>query len=135
VYGSFIIDIHGNKLTGKYLTSDGQIKDQFTIKKQSVSGIEGKYSFFKTVKNVKVSPNPFINTATIEYELISPSHITIDAYSLDGKSVYPIFNGKQPAGKQMVLMNAYSLKMAAGNYVLKITDGNNSSFEQLIKVN
>jgi hypothetical protein len=133
-YGSFIMDIDGNKLTGKYLSSDGQIKDQFTVKKQSTTGIEGKNDFFKNVRNVKVSPNPFSSSATLEYELFSPSDITVDAFSLDGKTVYNIFKGKQQKGNQKVTIDSDALQLASGQYVLKISSGNSSVFEKVIKV-
>src|SRR5690606_29341389 len=39
--GSFVMDVFDNKLTGKYLTSQGQIKDQFTIVKgEPTTGID-----------------------------------------------------------------------------------------------
>jgi hypothetical protein len=134
-YGSFIMDIDGNKLTGKYLAASGQIRDQFTIKKQSITGIEGRQNnFFKKVKNVKVMPNPFSKSAKLEYELFSATDVTVDAYSLDGKTVYNIFKGKQQQGKQSVTIDSDALQLASGQYVLKITAGNASSFEQIIKV-
>jgi hypothetical protein len=133
-YGSFIMDINGNSLTGKYLDASGVIKDQFTIKKQSVTGIEGKYDFFKTVNNIKVIPNPFISSAKVEYTLERDNEVSIDVYSLDGKTVYNIFSGKQFSGKHNVTVDAKSLNLSAGQYILKITSGKTSTFEKIIRV-
>ncbi len=134
VYGSFIMDINDNKLTGKYLTSEGIIKDEFTIVKESSTGIKGKYDFFKEVKNVKVSPNPFSANAKIEYELVRDASITIDIFSLDGKTSKNIFSGKQTIGKHQVKLDAATLGLANGKYILKVTNANSSSFEQVIKI-
>jgi hypothetical protein len=134
VYGSFVMDINDNKLTGKYLTSEGEIKDEFTIIKQSSTGIKGKYDFFKEVKNVKVSPNPFSANAKIEYELVRDASIAIDIFSLDGKTSKSIFSGKQTTGKHQVKVDAVALGLANGKYILKVTNANSSSFEQVIKI-
>lgn len=135
VCGSFMMDINDNKLTGKYLSIDGTIKDQFTIQKQSITGIEKGYDFFKNVKNVTVTPNPFISKASIKYELTQPSQMSIDIYSQDGKYAFKVFSGKQNEGKQEITLDSEIFNLASGHYVLKITDGNSTGYEKLIKVN
>ena len=135
IFGSFIMDINDNKLVGKYLTSDGQIKDQFTMIKQSTTGLKGKYNFFEEVKNVQVSPNPFSNNTVVEFELLRDAAISIDIFSLDGKTSKNIFSGKQTIGKHQVKLDATMLGLANGKYILKVTNGNSTSFEQVIKVN
>lgn len=134
VYGSFIMDIHDNKLTGKYLTSTGQIKDQFTIIKGEPTVGINDYNFFKDVKDVTVTPNPFTSATTLKYELLKSDNITVNVYDLNGKLIGSVFSGKQEAGKQSLKINAEALGMADGQYILKITNGQKSSFEKVIKI-
>jgi acid phosphatase type 7 len=135
VYGSFIMDINDNKLNGKYLTSDGQIKDQFTIQKQSVTSVPKDYTFFNHVKNISISPNPFKDKTAIEYEMLQPGIMSVSIYSLDGKLSYKIFEGEQQAGKQRITIDAASLNLSSGKYILKLSDGSKSAHEQVIKIN
>jgi hypothetical protein len=134
VYGSFIMDVDGNKLTGKYLTSDGIIKDQFTILKQSSLGVKEAASFFENVSDVQIAPNPFSKVTQILFKLKKESKITVDVFSLDGKLVQTIFSGTQTEGKHSITLDATSAGMANGRYILRITEGKNSAFEQVIKV-
>lgn len=134
VYGSFIMDINDNKLTGKYLTSTGEIKDQFTIVKgDPTTGIKD-YTFFKDVKDVSITPNPFSTTAHLNYELLKGDNISVELYDLSGKMVQKIFSGKQEAGKQSVKIDAEAIGLANGKYILKISNGQNASFEKIIRV-
>lgn len=133
IYGSFIMDINDNKLVGKYLTSEGEIKDQFTIIKGEPTGINDS-NFFKDVTNVSVNPNPFSSTAKLKYELLKSDNIQVEIYALDGKKVHSLFSGKQQAGKQTLEIDAETLGLADGKYILKITNGEKSSFEKIIRV-
>lgn len=135
VWGSFIMDIEGNKLTGKYLSSTGQIKDQFTIIKQSSTGVKGKGNFFEAASNVTVSPNPFSEATQIQYELKKTSKIKIDIFNIEGKFVKTIFAGTQSEGTQTLILNASTEGLNNGKYVLRFTEGRNSTFEQIIKIN
>lgn len=133
IYGSFLMDINDNKLTGKYLTSEGEIKDQFTIIKGEPTGINDS-NFFKDVTNVSVSPNPFSSTAKLKYELLKSDNIIVELYALDGKKIHSLFSGKQQAGKQTLEIDAETLGLADGKYILKITNGQKSSFEKIIRI-
>lgn len=134
VYGSFVIDILDNKLTGKYLTSTGQIKDQFTIVKgEPTTGIND-YSFFKDVKDVSVTPNPFSSTTQLNYELLKADNISVEIYDLNGKLIHRVFSGKQEAGKQSLKIDADALSLSNGKYILKITNGKKSSFEKVLRI-
>lgn len=135
VHGSFTMDIEGNKMIGRYLTAEGDIKDEFAIIKQSSTGISNQYNFFKNVKAVTVSPNPFSTKTNVKYELINEAVMTLELYSLDGKQSVQIFSGRQASGQQEVVIDASALNLASGKYILKISDANASAYEKLIKVN
>lgn len=134
VCGSFLMDIYDNKLTGKYLTSSGEIKDQFSIIKGNPTTGVNDYRFFEEVKNVSVTPNPFAATTRLNYELEKAGEVQVELFSLDGKTVHTLFSGKQTAGKQTVRVDAAGLGLANGKYILKLTNGNKTSFEKIIKV-
>lgn len=135
IWGSFIMDVDGNKLTGKYLSSTGQIKDQFTILKQSSTGIKNAGNFFENASNVIVAPNPFSRTTQINYELKRASKIQIDVFSMEGKLVKKVFEGNQAEGAQSLTLDTQAEGIANGKYILRITEGKNSIYEQIIKVN
>jgi acid phosphatase type 7 len=134
VFGTFIMDVHGDTLRGQYLTSEGQIKDQFTIIKQSITGIPNSYEFFNKVKNVKVMPNPFKDKTTIQFNLQKEAEIEVQIFSLDGKQVHQVFRGRQKSGKCTIALDAAKLGLTQGKYILRISDGVRDSFESVIKV-
>jgi flagellar hook assembly protein FlgD len=83
---------------------------------------------------VQIAPNPFSKVTQILFKLKKESKITVDVFSLDGKLVQTIFSGTQTEGKHSITLDATSAGMANGRYILRITEGKNSAFEQVIKV-
>lgn len=132
VHGSFVMDIEGNKLIGRYLTAEGQIKDEFTIIKQTSTGLEKGNNFFKNVSEVTIAPNPFSNNTQIQYSLKKEAQMKIDVYSIEGRLIKTVFSGIQNSGSQSVALDAAG--MANGKYILRLTEGKSSVYERVIKL-
>jgi hypothetical protein len=56
----------------------------------------------------------------------------IDVYSIEGRLVKTVFSGIQNSGSQSVALDAAG--MANGKYILRLTEGKNSVYERVIKV-
>jgi len=72
--------------------------------------------------NISIYPNPFNQTATIEFELIESRNVTITVYDIFGKQVAELMNAKQTIGKHQIILNGNSL--SEGLYIIKISTDN-----------
>jgi len=72
--------------------------------------------------NVRLFPNPFTTSTTIEYELTNPSSIQITIYNHLGEQV-ELIEKKQLSGKQQVVWNAEGLPAGVYYCVLKTDNG------------
>ena len=77
-------------------------------------GVYGIDNVFFSISN---SPNPFLESTTIHFELAQESNIRIEVFSLSGKRVGTIVNGIRDQGKQSVEWSASGL--ASGTYIAK----------------
>ena len=55
----------------------------------------------------RIFPNPFIGTTTIEYNLKSPSQVTIKIMDTNGKLIKTLLKRFQPAGVHSIQWNSY----------------------------
>ena len=67
-------------------------------------------------------PNPFSNTAIINYELQNNTSVVFDIYNITGEKIMTIEEGEKTAGKHNVTLNAENL--AAGAYYFTLTTNN-----------
>jgi len=77
-------------------------------------GVYGIDNVFFSISN---SPNPFLESTTIHFELAQESNIRIEVFSLSGKRVGTIVNGIRDQGKHSVEWSASGL--ASGTYIAK----------------
>lgn len=134
VYGSFVCEINDNKLTGKYLTADGVVKDKFTIIKQSTSVGIKENSYPKNVSNIKVLPNPFSKNANLYFSLEKESELTIELVSIDGKRDLLLAKKTFAIGENNLEINSAELHLAKGQYIIRISEGKNASLERILKI-
>ncbi len=74
----------------------------------------------ESLEDIRISPNPFSTSTTIEYELIHPETVIFTFYNQFGKQV-DMIEQKQSAGKQQVIWNAKS--QPAGIYYFRLQAG------------
>lgn len=70
---------------------------------------------------IKITPNPFTTSTTIEYQLDYPSDVTLSIFNHLGKQV-EFISQQQPQGKQKISWNAEGLSQGIYFYTLKAGD-------------
>jgi hypothetical protein len=134
VHGSFVLEVHGNKLTGCYLTAEGIIKDKFSIIKQSTSVGIKESAYPKNLTDVRVVPNPFSKSTTVFFTLADETALTIELLSLDGKRQITLANQRFSPGDHHIHIQASDLHLASGQYIIRIDEGKHASLERIVKI-
>lgn len=112
---------NGAGLYSPILSSNGQ-----TVV-ASVIGLEE----LSSVSSLMVYPNPFNESATLDYTLINSQDVNITLTDILGRSIAG-WNQSQPAGNHKVLINASELQLSTGMYFLKFQTGSSSVVIKLI---
>ncbi len=134
--GSFVLDISGDTLNGRFLNEAGEIKDEFTMMKifppdtnTSTAG------FSELVVDFNIYPNPFIGETQVEFSLINNSPVAIELFDLGGKKVKSIYhNAETQAGQHSMTIRNLDLP-SKGLYLLRLTVDGKEYTERLIKSN
>lgn len=85
----------------------------------------------KPLNLLKIYPNPFKTSTTIEYELNQPEKVTLTIYDYLGKLIYQI-DKNQIKGKQQLIWNADGLP--DGIYYFKLQAGEQVANGKMVKV-
>lgn len=139
----YVIEIDGNPLLSeceaKTICDYLAVPDAWLIVHDNLPGCNSKeeveeactvsVSEISNGENLKVYPNPFTTSTTIEYELNQPSEVTISIYNYFGELVKMI-RQNQSAGKQQVVWDAEGLP--AGVYYYRLSACQQSSGGKLI---
>jgi hypothetical protein len=130
--GSFIVEIDGGKLEGKYLRASGVIADNFTIYKGIPSGINPNEI---VQASISVMPNPFNRTARIKYVLPANTDYTLDIFDLFGKKVSTLKEGNSENGDFLyATLDSDKMQLNNGIYFLRLNVGGKSVTKQIIRV-
>lgn len=84
--------------------------------------------------NIKLYPNPFTNSTTLEYELQQREQVGISIYDLAGKEISTVHNGIQNKGKYIFTIEASKNQLKAGIYIIKAVIGGQIISRQLINL-
>jgi len=90
-----------------------------------------------SVSNITVEPNPFSNSATIKFELLKASNISIKLSSINGTAKALLFSGFCQAGKQEFPLSDAVLgnnRLADGAYLISIESNASKAVSKLIKI-
>jgi hypothetical protein len=128
-YGSAVIDVVGNQLNFKFLTSAGSIWDQFTIQKTgSVTPVASDPSQFvndypaSTIYDIALYPNPILDDATVEFRLSKDARVRLDILDLNGRIVYSTGSEEElPAGHHRLPLNLADADLPKGIYLLRLS--------------
>jgi len=77
-------------------------------------------------------PNPFSRSTTLGYSLSRDDKVSLGIYSMDGRLIKTLANGRQAAGKYNVVWTPE--KMSPGIYLVKLTMGKQSVQRKLMLV-
>jgi lysophospholipase L1-like esterase len=84
---------------------------------------------------VTVSPNPFRDAVTIEYNLTEDTHVNMVVYDLSGRIVHQLANENQPEGYHRILWDALNddgSSLRNGIYLLKVETNAGSEIMKII---
>lgn len=82
---------------------------------------------------VKISPNPSIDIATLSYQITQKSSVKIKMFDHTGKLISQVIQNDQSAGQHSVPLETYDY--LPGLYYLQVSDGYNTQSKQLIITN
>ncbi len=124
-YGSMVIDVNGDQLDAKFLTSGGSIWDQFSIKKQSslrIARTDGGQlnQAVPIVNSLLVFPNPITDDASITYNLKKASRVRIDVTDLAGRVVFSMNEVEQEEGDHTAHFPVHDANLPKGIYLIRL---------------
>jgi hypothetical protein len=82
--------------------------------------------------DMSIHPNPFFQSARIEYALSDLSRVRLEMYDISGKLITVILDEIRPAGKFSVEINGSGLP--AGMYYCRLITGNRVMTKMMIKI-
>ena len=128
---SVVIQADGKILIGGYSYS-GTALDLALAR--YLSGLQiGLIEFSEENTPLLVYPNPIGNAAQLEFELSQAGDIDILLYSTNGELVQAMEqNIHLPQGKHSLALN-FNSSLAAGNYILAISNGNGTQEVMVLK--
>ena len=132
--GSTMLHFNGDTMSGKYLTKDGEILDEWAIVKQSDpnSSIEDGTAF--PVSGIQVYPNPFNEETTVQFEIYEKLWANVEIIDLKGKILYELDEGKMTPGTKKYTINAADLGLAKGAYLIRVITDKRPAIARIIKV-
>lgn len=129
-YGSFVLDIHGDTLRGRYLKSTGAIADDFTIYKYGNVSAPAAHA----IQGLRVAPNPFQDGFRLEFTLAEAAEGRISLHDMLGREVALLHEGPLAAGAQSLALQVAGDRIPAGNYLLQVRAGASRAHQKVVKL-
>jgi len=82
------------------------------------------------IENIVLSPNPFMGSTLLSYELKESTNVTVKLYNMFGEEVDELYTGVQPAGVYKKELHA----PGKGVYMLKISTPGYSATQRMISL-
>jgi hypothetical protein len=83
-----------------------------------------------TESGFKVFPNPATDRVTVAFELQSTASVRMEVFNLNGTLVKSYDLGRQPQGRQDLVVNCSNL--SSGTYIVRLTIGNKTYSNKLV---
>ncbi len=130
--GSHLLYIHGDTLIGKYLTSTGEILDEYAILKQFPTGVSETATL--AFGALEVYPNPFSDEALVKFEVYEDMKATVELVSINGQVLNTLYTGTLTKGQHQYTVNARSMNLAKGAYLVRVSTDGRPAVARLIKM-
>ncbi len=85
-----------------------------------------------TVVGLNLYPNPFNNTATLEYTLLCPEKVQVGLYDLLGKEIKSLKNESEGAGNYKISIDGATLHLSKGLYLVVFKTEKTSAFIKIV---
>ncbi len=131
--GSTMLYVHGDTLSGEYLTKDGEILDEWTIIKQAdPNSVDDAAAF--PVSGIDVYPNPFSTETTVQFEVNEKLWANVELVDLKGQILHEFHKGSLSQGTAKFVVNASELGLAKGAYLIRVITDKRPAIARIIKV-
>ncbi|MDB5282541.1 MAG: Metallophosphoesterase [Bacteroidota bacterium] len=131
-YGSTIIDVNGDRLDEKYLSSRGVVMDHFTILKQAWTGIDEELI---TNSGFQVYPNPAVDEAEVKYSITRNCFVMMDLLGIDGRVIHSLFSGERQPGDYSDVLKLDKSGVSAGTYLIRLNCNGEVKYRKIVKMN
>jgi hypothetical protein len=123
------------------------ILEDYSISKDGTKKLVGTQSFLNTQAksptsiqspladtfSYQVFPNPFKGELQFTYSLSEPAFVTAVLLTSDGAQLVTLVSGQQESGQHSIVNDVSKYTQLPGVYLLKITVGNKTFTEKLVK--
>lgn len=130
-YGSLIVDVNNNRLDGYYLTSNGVVRDHFTVNKSVWNGITQQQA---DLNRCFVYPNPFHEQTRIGYTISSKCEVSIDVLDTKGRLLFHALSASREPGDYTEFIDFDKEELAQGNYLIRFNCGGLIQYRKVIKL-
>jgi hypothetical protein len=131
VAGSSVIDIHGDTLRHRFLTSKGQIIDDFTIIKQRKTSV---LTIEQPEYTLRLVPNPVRSELTLKSTLQRSQQASIRLVSLAGSVLHDWQVLQLPAGESNQDVSHLIQSLGTGVYFVEVNLGGRNWTQRFLKV-
>jgi hypothetical protein len=84
--------------------------------------------------SVNVFPNPFMETATISYNLTEDSKVELEVYDMNGRLVINLASGQQSSGLHLADFDARKSGFMSGIFIIKLTINGETFSRQIVQM-
>ena len=133
-YGSLVIDVLGDRLDCKFLTSTGGVADQFTIQKSGVAPPSNRLADDEPAVDplISIYPNPAHDNVAIQYTILNAGETTVNITDVTGRIVYSVNRGQEEAGIHDFQLSRDLTGLPNGIYFIKIENGEESRTAKVV---
>ncbi len=132
-FGSMVIDIQGNELSCKYLTSTGIIYDEFTLVKPGFPTTGVDVHPASVLNTLSIWPNPVLQNAIISYHLKKAASIRFDVFDPAGRLVYTMGDDvERSSGVHTINFPARDANLPRGIYFIRMIAGEDLSIGKIL---
>lgn len=132
--GSMVIDVDGKRLDARFLRSDGQTFDHFTILKRDSTDPSGTGVVLNALENnVTVYPNPFTSELTVDFTVQTKITAELTLFDVKGEQLYTT-ESQAIAGKNRFSIDAAKLQLPDGVYYIQLKVGGATLTRKVMKL-
>ncbi|NOZ47985.1 MAG: T9SS type A sorting domain-containing protein [Chlorobi bacterium] len=119
-----MIKFQNKSVGGNYLYIDDVVVDYV----QNATDLNNKL-----LTNISIYPNPFIEKATISFQLLKPETVKIEVFTIMGKTIGS-YEANYINGEHQINLSKIAPVVSSGVYFVKITTRDNTKSQRFIKL-
>lgn len=133
--GSYVIDVNGDRLDGRFISADSIVRDHFTMIKGENDTTTFTSNFPGEIADLSIVPNPFKNETRVNFSLKKDLTVTAEIFDMAGKRITMLFaNTAYPQGTHSFTVTKDNVSSSSGVFLLRLHGGEGNLVERIIKV-